>query len=325
MEPEAYDRKSGLLSTARPRIVQPALAQARLFFALSRTPHVLIDIAAPVLAALLWYGGFPPAPVLWLGIFTAFAGYTSVYALNDIIDYPADRERYARGLYSGCSDDLDSICMRHPIASGQLSPVRALIWTVVWALAALAGAFLLNPFCIVIFVAACLLETVYCLAWQTSCLKVFVSGAVKTAGPLAAVYAVDRAPSPWFLAVLFAWLFFWELGGQNIPNDWADIDEDRELEASTLPVRFGPALTANAVLVSLVLTVCLGASAVISSRVPNLPAAVAVSVGVGAWFLLIPALRLYVARDREAALRLFNRACYYPAAMLAGVAVCSLI
>ena len=60
------------------------------FLALSRTPHLVLDLATPGLAALLCLGAFPPAPVLFLGLVTAFAGYTAVYALNDIIDYRID-------------------------------------------------------------------------------------------------------------------------------------------------------------------------------------------------------------------------------------------
>ena len=66
-----------------------------------------------------------------------------------------------------------------------------------------------------------------------------MSGAVKTAGGLAAVFAVDPHPSPAFLVLLFLWLFFWEIGGQNIPNDWIDMEEDRMVQAKTIPVRVG--------------------------------------------------------------------------------------
>ena len=61
--------------------------------ALSRTPHGLIDMATPGLAAMLWLGKVPSLPVLLLGILTAFAGYTAVYALNDVVDYRVDREK----------------------------------------------------------------------------------------------------------------------------------------------------------------------------------------------------------------------------------------
>lgn len=304
------------MGVTRIQAVRPVLMQLGLFFALSRTPHVLIDLATPVLAAILWYGGFPPARVLVLGILTAFAGYTSVYALNDLVDYRTDRQRYTRHLISAGPVDLDSILVRHPVASGLLSPVKAIAWASIWGIVAVTGAFILNPLCVVIFLAACCLEAVYCLAWQTSCLKVFVSGAVKTAGPLAAIYAVDPYPSPYFVALAFFWLFFWEVGGQNIPNDWSDIHEDKELRASTLPVRFGEALSADIVLICVYLTLCFGVVTINYSRIPYGSSCTVLSVAAALYFLIFPALKLNQTRDRNDALALFNRASYYPAAIL---------
>ena len=58
----------------------------KLFLGLSRTPHGILDMATPPMAALLWLGHFPPFLVVIVGLITAFAGYTAVYALNDLID-----------------------------------------------------------------------------------------------------------------------------------------------------------------------------------------------------------------------------------------------
>ncbi len=295
---------------------RPLILRLSLFFALSRTPHCLIDLATPVLTAILCYGGFPPGRVLWLGIVTAFAGYTSVYALNDLVDYHADRERFLRKLTSSGPVDLDSIFARHPVASGRLSLIDAAIWAAAWGVIAVIGALILNPLCIVIFLAACCLEALYCQAWQTSCLKVFVSGAVKTAGPLAAIYAVDPEPSPSFVAIVFFWLFLWEVGGQNIPNDWSDIDEDTRMDASTFPVRFGTSLSADIVLGCLYLALCLGAVAVNSSRVPHSFISTLLSIAAAMYLLIFPALKLNRTQGKADALSLFNRASYYPAAML---------
>jgi 4-hydroxybenzoate polyprenyltransferase len=312
------------LNTTTAQTNQTVLTQLKLFLALSRTPHGIIDMATPALAALLWSGTFPPARIVWLGILTAFAGYTAVYALNDLVDYRIDKKRFEKGLVPESPNDLDSIFTRHPMASGQLFMGRAFLWTFSWALVALFGAFLLNPLCVVIFLVACLLEIVYCLVWRSGYLKVLISGAVKTSGAVAAVYAVDPNPSHHFLALTFLWLFFWEVGGQNIPNDWADIEEDTVLKASTIPVRFGPAFTVNVILVCLALTLCLGYATIAFSHLSNLWVYSA-AAGVGIYFLLLPALNLYKTRDRSAALVLFNRASYYPAAMLASVIVGSML
>ncbi len=282
-------------------------------------------MATPAFAALLWLGTFPSARVVWLGILTAFAGYTAVYALNDLVDYRIDKRRFEKGLVPESPDDLDSIFARHPMASGQLSMARAFLWTFIWALVTLFGAYLLNPICMFIFLAGCFLEAIYCLAWRSGYLKVIVSGAVKTSGAIAAVYAVDSDPSLRILVLLFLWLFFWEVGGQNIPNDWADIEEDTAFQASTLPVRFGHAFTARVILVSLVLTVCLGCVTLALSRLPNLWTCTAASIATGFYFLILPAIRLYRTGDRTAALTLFNQASYYPVAMLLIVIVASLL
>jgi 4-hydroxybenzoate polyprenyltransferase len=57
------------------------------FFALSRTTHGILDVAMPGFTALLWLGTFPEWSVLLLSIFTAFAGYTAIYALNDLVGH----------------------------------------------------------------------------------------------------------------------------------------------------------------------------------------------------------------------------------------------
>ena len=301
--------------TAKPHSL---LSWLKLFLALSRTPHGLLDMATPAVAALIWYGSFPPLRITFLGLLTAFAGYTAVYALNDLVDYHVDKRRFEEELFPDIKNDLDSIFVRHPLAYGLLSFRKAVLWTVAWAALALVGAYLLNPFCVVIFLAACLLETIYCLMWKSGYLKVLISGAVKTSGAVAAVFAVDPDPSGPFLVLLFLWLFFWELGGQNIPNDWADIEEDIELQATTIPVRFGPARANAIILFCLLMTVALNAILVSFSRLDGHSFVCAVvSFCAGAYLLLIPAYRLHKTRERDHALALFNKASYYPVALLA--------
>ena len=73
------------------------MARLKLFFALSRTPHGLLDMATPGLAALLWLGEFPSLRTVVIGLITSFAGYTAVYALNDLVDYRTDKEKLRLG------------------------------------------------------------------------------------------------------------------------------------------------------------------------------------------------------------------------------------
>jgi len=289
------------------------LRRLKLFFALSRTPHGLLDMATPGMAALLWLGAFPSAGTIALGLMTAFAGYTAVYALNDVVDSRSDRKKIQRGGFQDSENYLDAAILRHPLAQGLLSFNEALLWVIFWALLAVLGAYLLNPFCVIIFAAGCILEILYCYMWDISPLRVVVSGAVKTCGPIAAVFAVDPAPSFGLSAMLFLWLFFWEVGGQNIPNDWAEIEEDKLFNAKTVLVTYGPRVASAIVIGSLGFTVTISFF-LFRARLGLVPSVAALLVG----FLLLmpPAYKLFLKRSRPQALVLFNRASYYPMLLL---------
>jgi len=292
------------------------MAKLKLFLALSRTPHGLMDMATPGLAALLWLGEFPDLRTVLLGLVTTFAGYTAVYALNDLVDYRTDKEKLRLGGFRDSKNYLDAAIIRHPLAQGFLSVKEGLAWSGAWSVVALIGAFLLNPVCVLIFLVGCGLEIAYCLMWKISPFRSLVSGVVKTCGALAGVFAVDPDPSISFLLVLFLWLFAWEIGGQNIPNDWAEIEEDRQLQARTILVRYGPEKASAIILGSIGLAVGLNlllfGVAISPFELPYL----AVSFVIGLGLLLLPAYRLYKTRERADALNLFKKASYYPVACL---------
>ena len=297
------------------------LSYLKLFLALSRTSHALLDIAAPCLAALVWLNVFPPVRIMVLGIGTALAGYLAVYALNDVVDFRLDREKARSNFPAAAIDDLDALYVRHPMAHGLLSLREGLVWTAVWALLALAGAFLLNPACVLIFMLSIILEILYCRMLQVSHLRIIISGVVKTLGGVAAVFAVDPRPSISFLIILFLWLFFWEAGGQNIPNDLIDVDEDTQLNAKTIPVQFGPGGARMIILASLVAAVIMNMILLGMRAVPHGAVLMIGGAVIGTYFLLIPGYRLYALKTRLQAAQLFNRASYYPLAMLVMVAV----
>ncbi len=285
----------------------------------------MLDMATPCLAALLWLGAFPPLRVVLLGLITVFAGYTSVYALNDVINHRSDREKVQQGGFQDAGNYLDGVMVRHPLAHGLIGLGESLFWTTGWGVLAVAGAFMLNPVCVLVFMSGCALETVYCLMWRVTWLRSIVSGAVKTSGALAAVFAVDSHPSFSFLLFLFLWLFFWEIGGQNIPNDWADIEEDRRVQAKTIPVKFGPETASVFIVCFLVITPAV--SYVLLRLTPynfGLPYLTACLLA-GICLLLVPAFRLFKTRDRSHAIALFNRASYYPLALLVVVTARSLL
>lgn len=300
-----------------------ALVRARrgltCLFALSRTPHALLDLATPAAAAVLWLDGLPQLRTILLGAFAAFAGYTSVYALNDIVDCREDRKR----LTLGCrdyGDYLDAALIRHPIAECAISMRSAVVWAGAWGAAALAGAILLNPVCALIFAGAFALEAAYCLLCRVTPLRTLMSGIVKSAGPLAAVLAVDPSPDPFRLALLFAWLFLWEVGGQNIPSDWSDIDEDRVLGHKTLPVRLREQTASRLALAAVCASVAASLFLFRGSSFGGTALYVAGSLAAGTVLLLAPTFMLVRTSARAEALVVFNRASWYPVSMLAAAA-----
>jgi len=297
----------------------------KFYFALSRTPHGLLDMCTPALGALLWLGHFPPLYVIIIGLVTTFAGYTAVYALNDVIDYEADKKKAATGGFSNLQSDLDSMIVRHPMAQGLLSFKQGLFWALGWGLVALIGAYILNPVCVLIFLAGCTLETIYCMLWRISPFRTVVSGAVKTSGAIAAVFAVYPSPSGAYVIFLFLLFFFWEIGGQNIPNDWADIEEDKRFKAQTIPVCFGLQASRMIVLVTLVLALCLNGAVFYYSQVDYVVFCVIISLAMGVYLMLLPALKLFRSLQGSDAVALFNKASYYPPALFVIVLVALMI
>ncbi len=296
------------------------MSRILLFLALSRTPHGLLDMTTPVYGALLWLGAFPSLYISALGLITVFAGYTAVYALNDVIDYRVDREkaRIAGGLREADSY-LDAAMVRHPMAQGLLSLSEGLTWALGWSAVAMIGAYLLNPVCVIIFLAGCALETVYCLMHRISPFRIVISGGVKTSGAVAAVFAVDPNPSLIYVVILFLWLFSWEIGGQNIPADWADIEEDRRLGAQTVPVRVGPHNAATLAVFTILMALLINPALIGISAIGFQPLFALASLIAGAGLMLPPVLQLYHSQQRRHAMILFNRASYYPLVMLVAV------
>ncbi len=301
-------------------------SRVKLFMALSRTPHGVLDMATPALAALFWLGAIPSFHVVIIGVITAFAGYTAVYALNDVVDYRTDRRKIREcGGLKTLAGDPDAVYARHPLAQGMLSLREGIIWTAAWSAVALLGAWLLNPACAVIFVLGCIAETIYCLMLRLSWARTLVSGAVKSAGGLAAIFAVaPKTPAP-FLIGFFLWFFFWEIGAQNVPNDWSDLDEDVRMGAETVPVRFGPDISAR------IIVGCIGVAVFMSMVLFWLTPAhlsalyFAGSIPAALFLLLLPAWKLYCAKTGDLASGLFNRASYYPLTMFIVILVSALI
>ena len=142
-----------------------------------------------------------------------------------------------------------------------------------------------------------------------------MSGAVKSAGGLAAICAVaPKTPAPFFIG-FFLWFFFWEIGGQNVPNDWSDLGEDVRMGAKTVPVRFGPDISARIVLGCLAVAVFMSMALFWLTPAHLSALYFAGSIPAALFLLLLPAWKLYCAKDGDHASALFNKASYYPVTM----------
>ncbi len=287
----------------------------RRFFALSRTTHAILDIALPGFCALLWLGHIPQWTFLVLAFITVFAAYTAVYALNDLVGISVDKEKFAGGINAGYSVEASEL--RYPLARDALRYREGVLWFIFWFAIALIGAYLLNLAIVMILSLAALLEIIYCLLFKVTYLRVLVSGLVKSAGPVAAVFAVDHQPSPYLLFLVFAWVFFWEIGGQNIPADWNDTVEDRRVNAKTIPIHFGTKkaglIVVIALCVTFIISMFLPVISPISLGVPYILA----NALVGFVLLLRPGYRLYQQhQEGRLAAKLFDHASYYPLAQL---------
>src|SRR6185295_13851509 len=261
------------------------------FFALSRTSHGILDLATPAFCALLWLGGFPAWPVILLSIFTAFAGYTAIYALNDLVGMAVDREKFSGNLVNA-GYSVEASEMRYPLARNIVSFKSGLAWIAFWFILAGIGSYLLNPPIIIILIAAAALEVVYCLLLKVTYLRTFVSGLVKASGPIAAVFVVDAHPALSAVLLLLVWIFFWEIGGQNIPADWNDTAEDRNINAKTIPIQFGAEKAGFIVLVTLTITVIASTLLPWISPAPLGLFYIGASLVIGFIFLLQPGFQL---------------------------------
>lgn len=289
------------------------------FFAFSRTTHGVLDIAAPSFCALLWLGGFPQWQIILLSLLTAFAAYTAIYALNDLVGIAVDREKFAGGINAGYS--VEASDLRYPLAQNVLTYRDGLFWFAGWFALALICSYLINPAIVIILIAAAILEVVYCLLFKITYLRTLISGLVKSSGPIAAVFAVDPHPAPYLLILIFAWIFFWEIGGQNIPADWNDTAEDRRVNAKTIPLLFGFEKAGLIVIVALVLTVIASGFLPLISPA-NLGMLYVLSSWLIGYFLLLkPGFQLYKIKAGGQAARLFDRASYYPLSQLVLISV----
>ena len=299
---------------------QPAIrSYVGRFFGLSRMSHSVLDVPYLAVGAVLALGGVPPVRTIALGLVSAFAGLTAIFALNDIIDRRVDALKMSSAPGNAASFDLDSLGFRHPVAQGKLSFGAGVAWTAFWSVLAFATAWLVRPACAWLLVAAAALEGAYCSLLRITPWKTVLSGFNVAVGGLAGLYAVTSFPSRGLTLLYFLWAFAWEVGCRNIPNDWTDFSEDVALGIKTIPVRFG-LLRASRISFALMGTTVLCAGLFpLLSPLAAWPVYEVGAIAASTYLLLLPSLRWQRDQSRKSALAFFNRACFFPLAIFAAL------
>ena len=297
-------------------MLRERLSNLKIFLGLSRTPHGLLDVATPAMAAMLQLGHFPPLFTIILGLITAFAGYTAVYAMNDLIDVNVDRERLALKKKSEAVFHVDEVMAEHPVAQGLIPFSKGFQWVGLWALLAMIGAFILNPFCAVLFVLSALCEFIYCKLLKITHLKIIASAIVKATGGLAGIYAVNPTPPIGFVIFIFFWLACWEIGGQNIANDIVDMEDDKQVGARTTLTVMGLNTSVFVLIATVSMAFFAGVTVfIVAGSGVGLLYPIGATI-LGYFLLLKPAKVVYESPGPREAASLFNRASYMPLSFL---------
>ena len=111
------------------------------------------------------------------------------------------------------------------------------------------------------------------------------------------------------------------MGCRNIPNDWTDFNEDRALGIKTLAIRYGLSRAARISFAAMATVVLCAALFPLVSPFANWPLYELGSLGAAAWLLVFPSLRWQRELSRESAQAFFNKACFYPLAIFAALAL----
>lgn len=289
-------------------------------YSLSRGTQALLSVAPTVIAALLADTDPSGTRLTVLLLCTVAASFAS-FALNDMLDAPLDNQRFDHlRTYEGL--DLDAAGGRHPLAQGRISGRAATAWVATLGAVAVVGYALLNWLALALFLTAVLLECLYCRLATLTWLKTVISGVTVAVGALIGWAAVAGTVTGPVLVLLVAWLVAWEIGGRNIPNDLADIEEDVHLKITTVPVVFGPAVGARAAFCLLLAATATSTTMIALVAPPGTGAgAVGLLIGAAAAIatLIVPGYRLLRTPTAPSALRLFNLASFHPPLVLTAV------
>ena len=106
-----------------------------------------------------------------------------------------------------------------------------------------------------------------------------------------------------------------DIGGQNIPADWTDIEEDRYFKAETVPVKWGPKSAGLLCVITLLIAMLLNVLVFWVSPMTFSLFYYLSALGINFYMLQWPSLSLAKTQKREKAMALFNQASYYPMAI----------
>ncbi|MDT0447097.1 UbiA family prenyltransferase [Streptomyces johnsoniae] len=297
--------------------IEPARSvreNARALYGFSRGTQATLSVAQPLLGTLL-ADSTPPPGRLALCLLACLAGYFAVFAANDLIDARLDRERFAYlRAYQGF--DIDSAGGRHPLAQGRLSRAAGGAWIAALGAVALAVGALLSWVCAALLAAAALLEAVYCGLARVTPFKFLLTGVLVAFGGCLGWFAMTSAVDRPVLWLFCLWLAAWEIGGRNIVNDWADVEEDVHLGVRTVPVVYGPRISGALTFGCLALATVAGAGMFAAAWPSHGLLGPAAMLLLSGYALIAPGLRLLRDPRPRHAMALFNRASLYPAATL---------
>src|SRR3972149_2620293 len=96
-------------------------AKLRVLLGFSRALQATLSVAQPSFVALAALHSFPSLSRTVFALSVAYAGYLSVFALNDLSDERLDRRRF-QNLRRHSGFDVDAAPMRPPLAQGSLTP-----------------------------------------------------------------------------------------------------------------------------------------------------------------------------------------------------------
>jgi len=283
----------------------------RALLGFSRVIIATFALAQAGLGAVLALQKLPPLRITLIGAIAVLSASYALTATNDMLDVKIDKKRF-QSLRDFKGFDVGSLFIRHPLAQGVISYKIAISWIASLSVISMVFTFFLKPWLIGLFLIMVVLVSLYSFLNTITTWKIFIIAVFVALGAVAGWLAV-ASPTP-LLYIFALWMFCWEMGGRNIPNDFADVDEDMNLGLKTIPTVFGAKVASRVAFVFLILT-CLTAIAIAVFAKLGLFFLVS-SMILGAILLLRPGYKLLKDPKPEISLQLFNFSTLYPLFMI---------